>query len=180
VGALAGLDIPLTPAPGALLAAKGRICDHVVSRLRPATDGDIMVPQRGLSIIGSTQREDPVSDAIRALPEEIAFLRRAGSELFPSFSRLPEHAAWAAARPLSGHSASGGRSLSRDFTVIDHSARGESAGICSLSGGKATVLRAMAEKAADTVCSALGLDSPCRSAEYLLPSWREFHAGESR
>ncbi len=177
VGALAGLDVPVTPAPGAMLAVQGRICDHVVSRLRPAADGDIMVPQRGLSIIGSTQRDYSVCEAIRPLPEEIEFLWRAGSEMFPTFARLPARAAWAAARPLSGRASAGGRTLSRDFTVIDHSLSNEAAGICSLSGGKATVLRAMAEKAADTVCSALSVDAPCHSADFVLPSWRDFYKG---
>ncbi len=178
VGLLAGVDIPVTPAPGALLAVRCRICDHVVSRLRPPADGDIMVPQRGLSIIGSTQRDGPVSEAIRPLPEEIEFLRHSGAQMFPAYADAPLHAAWAAARPLSGRATGDSRLLSRDFTVIDHSLTEGLGGFCSLIGGKATVLRAMAEKAADMVCSAFGLKTVCRSADFVLPSWRDFYRGE--
>ncbi len=92
VGSLAGIDIPVTPAPGAMLAVRPRLVDHVVSRLRPAGDGDIIVPQRGLSIIGSTQRDDPGSEALAATREELGFLRSAAAEMLPAFASAPFHA----------------------------------------------------------------------------------------
>ncbi len=181
VGALAGLDIPITPAPGALLAVRGRVVDRVVSRLRPAGDGDILVPQRGLSIIGSTQRVADDPEAIQPTREEARFLRGAGAELVPAFGdeagAAPFHAVWAAARPLAGRSSDDGRSISRDFAALDHEARDGLAGIATIIGGKATVLRAMAEKAADLVCAKLGVAAPCSTADYALPSWREYYGG---
>ena len=48
--------------------------------------------------------------------------------------------------------------------------------MATLIGGKATVLRAMAEKAADHVCMALGVGEACRTRDYVLPSWREYYA----
>jgi glycerol-3-phosphate dehydrogenase len=40
----------------------------------------------------------------------------------------------------------------------------------TISGGKGTTLRAMAEATADVVCRKLGIDAPCRTREYeLLP-----------
>ena len=41
-------------------------------------------------------------------------------------------------------------------------------------GGKATLARLIAEKAADLVCRALGVDEPCRTREAAVPSWRDF------
>jgi glycerol-3-phosphate dehydrogenase len=38
----------------------------------------------------------------------------------------------------------------------------------TISGGKATTLRAMAEVAADVVCSKLGISRPSRTGEYVL------------
>lgn len=179
IGALAGADIPVSPAPGSMLAFRGRIVRRVLSRLRPPGDGDILVPQRGLSIIGSTQRPSDDGEIFLPLPEEIEFLKAEACRMVPGIAKLPVHAAWAAARPLAGASSSEaeGRSLSRDFTVIDHAASDGVAGFASIVGGKATVLRAMAEKAADAACAALGLAAPCRTAEYRLPSWRDFHRG---
>ncbi|MDP3177344.1 MAG: FAD-dependent oxidoreductase, partial [Spirochaetaceae bacterium] len=54
VAELAGVDVPVAPAPGTMLAVEGRLTDRVISRLRDPGDGDILVPQRALSIIGST------------------------------------------------------------------------------------------------------------------------------
>lgn len=180
IGKLAGIDIPVTPAPGAMLAVRGRLCDHVLSRLRSAGDGDILVPQRGLSIIGSTQRSAPCADAILPTREELEFLLQAGTEIVKGFRESPFHAVWAAARPLAGKkSDADGRSLSRDFSVLDHEPEG-CAGFMSITGGKATVLRAMGEKAADLVCKKLGIQAECRTDRYILPSWREFHKTFSR
>jgi len=99
--------------------------------------------------------------------------------MLPDFASMPAYAAWAAARPLAGKDSSAagdveGRSLSRDFIVIDHEAEHGIAGFASVIGGKATVLRAMAEKAADRACEKLGIKAECRTSLYALPSWREY------
>ncbi|HAP44019.1 MAG: hypothetical protein A2087_13995 [Spirochaetes bacterium GWD1_61_31] len=174
VAALAGGRVPLTPAAGAMLAVRGRLSDLVISRLAPPGDGDIIVPQRGLSIIGSTQRRADSPDGLLPLPEELDFLLRRADELLPAFSAQPRQAAWAAVRPLAGLADGDGRAISRDLALIDHAAEG-AAGLLSIVGGKATVLRAMAERAADQACRYLGLSGACRSANYRLPSWREFY-----
>lgn len=176
VGALAGLDVPITPAPGAMVAVRGRLTDMVISRLAPPGDGDILVPQRGLTIIGATQRHGGSPEGVLPKPEEIAYLLRQADELLPGFSSAPLHAAWAAARPLAGRSATEeeGRAISRDFMVLEHEAEGV-AGMATIIGGKATVLRAMARKAADVVCRTLEIDSPCRTDQYILPSWRKLY-----
>jgi len=178
IGALAGLDIPVTPAPGAMVAVKARLSDMVLSRLAPPGDGDIVVPQRGLSIIGSTQRRADEPEGVLPTPEEIAFLLSRADELVPGFSRAPLHAAWAAARPLAGRAISDeeGRAISRDFAILGHGPEGVR-NMITLLGGKATVLRAMAERAADRVCAELGIAEPCRTRDTVLPSWRGMSVG---
>ena len=42
------------------------------------------------------------------------------------------------------------------------------AGFVTIVGGKATTLRAMAEATADVVCTKLGLDCRCGTADYVL------------
>ena len=175
VGALASVDVPVTPVAGTMLAVRRRLSSAVVSRLRPAGDGDIIVPQRGLSIVGSTQWSAPKPDGVVPQGGEIAALLAWADELIPAFSGAPLHAAWSAARPLAGRSQGDGRSLSRDFAVLDHGRRDGLEGFGTVVGGKATVLRAMAEKAADAVCAALGVTEPCRTREAVLPSWRDYY-----
>jgi glycerol-3-phosphate dehydrogenase len=187
IGSLAGVDVPITPAPGTMVAVRARLCDMVVSHLHRAGDGDIIVPQRGLSIIGSTQAIASDPDCLLTPPEDIPFLVGLAARMMPSFAEAPLHAAWCAARPLAGRpmshsdgSSDHGRAISRDFTILDHGERDGLAGLCSLIGGKATVLRAMARKAADLVCRSLGVEAECATADYRLPSWRDYYGGVAR
>ncbi|OHD15996.1 MAG: FAD-dependent oxidoreductase [Spirochaetes bacterium GWB1_59_5] len=175
VGKLAGLDVPVTPAPGTMVAVRGRVSDMVISRLAPPSDGDIIVPQRGLSIIGTTQRVADNPDGILSDDDDVTFMLARADELVPGFSSRTLHAVWAAARPLAGRTSGDGRNISRDFMVLDHAPEGV-AGMATLIGGKATVLRAMAEKASDHVCRVFGVTEPCRTREFVLPSWRDWYA----
>ncbi|TVQ22027.1 MAG: FAD-dependent oxidoreductase [Spirochaetaceae bacterium] len=176
VAALAGVDLPITPAPGTMVAVKGRLCNMVVSHLHPPGDGDIIVPQRNLSIVGSTQWEVDDPDAIRTPPDDIHRLLDRACDLVPAFADAEYHAAWTAARPLSGRADAGGRQLSRNFQVITHAGEGSDdvAGFFSVTGGKATVLRAMGEAVADQVCRYAGLSIAGRTADTPLLAHRDF------
>lgn len=167
----AGVLMPVTPAAGMMVAVRGRLCTMVVSHLHPPGDGDIVVPQRKLSIIGSTQWEVDDPDRPVTPHTDRAWLLDRADQLVPGFSAAPFHAAWTAARPLVGSGA--GRSLSRDFTCVSHAADGV-VGMISLAGGKATVLRGMAESAVDLLCEQLGLSIQSTSASVRLPSHRAF------
>jgi glycerol-3-phosphate dehydrogenase len=182
VAGMAGIDIAVSPSPGTMVAVKGRLANMVISRLHPAGDGDIIVPQRNLSIIGSTQwlAEDP--DNIRIPNHDVTHLLDSAAEMLPAFKDADFHSAWAAPRPLVGEAGgdSGLRSLSRDFSLIDH---GEADGVdrfLSIIGGKATTLRGMAEITADRVCEQLGIEASCQTAERPLLPARSFYKTPNR
>jgi glycerol-3-phosphate dehydrogenase len=176
VAKLAGIDLAVSPSPGTMAAVKGRLANMVISRLHPAGDGDIIVPQRNLSIAGSTQwfAEDP--DSIEIPAQDVRMLLRSATQLIPSFKEASFHAAWSAVRPLGGSAGGTGlRSLSRDFSLIDH---GQSDGVerfLSILGGKATTLRAMAEITSDRACAELGVPAACRTAHHPLLPARSFY-----
>jgi len=174
VAALAGLDVPVTPAAGTMVAVEGRLTNMVISRLRRPSDGDIVVPQRKLSIVGSTQRRVPSPDALHPLEEEIRFLLGAADELVPGFSQQPFRAAWTAARPLAGRSDDDGRSISRDIAIVDHGKKDGVRGFFSVTGGKATTLRIMGEMAADAVAQYLGSDETSQTALFELYPYAHF------
>jgi glycerol-3-phosphate dehydrogenase len=77
------------------------------------------------------------------------------------------------ARPLIGTSLEG-RSLSRTFRCYDHLEEGV-AGLVTITGGKATTCRAMAEKTADLVCKKLGIQATCTTKEVTLDSYRNYY-----
>jgi glycerol-3-phosphate dehydrogenase len=181
IAELAGIDLAVSPSPGSMLAAKKRISNMVVSRLHKAGDGDIVVPQRQLTIIGSTQWLSDNPDINQVPQEDIDFLNKSAIDIFPAFKYLEYHTAWAAARPLYGshNSAEGVRNLSRDFATIDHKINDNVDNMISIVGGKATTLRAMGEVVSDMLCKKMGLDIKCQTSEIILPSYREYYRGGS-
>jgi glycerol-3-phosphate dehydrogenase len=176
-----GIDIPVTPGPGTMVAVKKRLNNMVVSHLHPAGDGDIIVPQRGLSIIGSTQWRTDDPDEVAVPLNDIEYLMDRAVELMPIFGRTKFHAAWSASRPLAGASKNveDGRKLSRDFLAIHHGDSDDLHGFISIIGGKATVLRAMAEKTVDLICELFGVHVPCETAETPLLPHRAYYQEKS-
>jgi glycerol-3-phosphate dehydrogenase len=52
-------------------------------------------------------------------------------------------------------------------------------GFVTITGGKATTLRAMAEAAADLVCAKLGVAAPCRTREIVLVPHGAYYLGRA-
>jgi glycerol-3-phosphate dehydrogenase len=169
VARLAGVDVPIRPSPGVMLAVRGRLCNMVLNRLHRSGDGDIVVPQRGLSVVGTSSWvvEDP--DELDVPQDHVRRMVEEGSKLVPAVREAPFRAAWSAARPLIGsRGADSGRELSRTFKTIDHAEADGIEGFVTITGGKATTLRGMAELCADVVCRKLGIDEPCRTRDTVL------------
>ncbi|MGZ5295375.1 MAG: FAD-dependent oxidoreductase [Actinomycetota bacterium] len=170
VATMAGVDVPIRPSPGVLLAVRGRLCNMVINRLHASGDGDIVLPQRALSIVGTSSWvvEDP--EDLGVPDDHVARMVTEGSKLIPAVATATHRAAWSAARPLIGSrgEADSGRELSRTFKTIDHAAEGGAEGFVTITGGKGTTLRGMAEVCADAVCRKLGVDEPCRTRDTVL------------
>ena len=169
VAAMAGTSVPIAPSPGVLLALRGRFCNMVINRMHKSGDGDIVVPQRGLSIVGTTSWvvEDP--DDLSVPEDHVERMYTEGSKLIPALRRAERRAAWSAARPLVGSAgAATGRELSRTFQTFDHRERDGVEGFVTITGGKSTTLRGMAELCADVVCRKLGIEEPCSTADTVL------------
>ncbi len=168
IAALVGVEVPIRPSPGVMLAVHGRLCHMVVNRLHGSGDGDIIVPQRGLSIIGTSSWIVSDPDDLELPAAHIQAMWEEGAELIPAVKHAKFRAVWSAARPLIGsRGADTGRELSRTFKCFDHVDEGVE-GFVTITGGKATTLRGMAEAAADVVCQKLGVDAACRTRDVLL------------
>ena len=175
IGRMAGVDVPVQPSPGVLVALRGRLCNMVVNRLHKSGDGDIVVPQRGLSIVGTSSWvvEDP--DDLGVPEDHVERMLAEGSKLIPAVRTAEIRAAWSAARPLIGErGASTGRELSRTFKCFDHAHEGVE-GVVTISGGKGTTLRGMAELTADVVAGKLGVEAPCVTRETVLLPHTAYH-----
>ena len=53
IGDMVGVDVPIRPSPGGCCPSAAG-CNTVINRLHASGDGDIIVPQRALSVIGTS------------------------------------------------------------------------------------------------------------------------------
>jgi glycerol-3-phosphate dehydrogenase len=87
--------------------------------------------------------------------------------MLPALATVRYIRAYSGVRPLVGSSGDG-RSASRGFALFGHEDHGLD-NFATITGGKLTTCRLMAERAADLVCRRLGVDRPCLTATTALP-----------
>jgi glycerol-3-phosphate dehydrogenase len=181
LAALAGAVVPVRLSAGVLVALAGRLCELVVTRLHPAGDGDMVVPQRVLSMVGTSAWTVTDPDDLEVPEEHVRVIRREGARLVPAVAAAAERAVWAAAWPLveAAGSGAGVRELSRTARCVDHAATDGVEGLVTVTGGTATTLRAMAEATADLVCRKLDIDAPCRTREVVLAPHTAYWTGRA-
>ena len=68
-----------------------------------------------------------------------------------------------------------GRSVSRGIVVLDHEQRDGVPGLMTITGGKLTTCRLMAEMVTDAVCARLGVKAACETALRPLPGSGKAH-----
>ena len=137
LAAMAGAALPVRPSAGVLVALEGRLCDLVITRLHPAGDGDIVVPQRVLSIVGTSAWAVADPDDLEVPEERVQLLRREGAKLVPAVAAAAEWAVWAAAWPLVDAAVgAGGQELSQTFWCVDHAATDGIDGLVTITGAR--------------------------------------------
>ena len=174
IAALAGIQVPVAPTPGVMVSVGRRLNNMVVNRLNKAADGDIVVPQRVSSIIGTTSWSVDDPDYIPIPYDHVEKMIRCGRELIPAIADAPLRGVMTVARPLISKGGGDAREVSRTFECFDHSPEGAE-GFVTISGGKTTTARAMAEKVTDIVCGKLGIEAECTTRDVPLASYRRFY-----
>jgi glycerol-3-phosphate dehydrogenase len=172
---LAGCDVPVVPTAGVMVSIPQRLNHMVINRMYLPGDGDILVPQRQTTMLGTSSWPVNDADAIDIPREHVQRMIDLTSQMVPLVRTLRPRGIWAAARPLVGSAKLGdGRELSRTFECFDHAKEGV-AGFITITGGKTVTARVMAEKVVDLVCAKLGVQAECRTRETVLRSYREFY-----
>lgn len=172
IAKLAGVNINMYPAKGALLIFGHRVNNMVVNRCRKPGDADILVPADTISIIGTTSTRIPFDeiDHMEVTPEEVDLLLCEGEKLSPALAYTRVLRAYAGVRPLvADDSDPTGRSISRGIVCLDHAKRDGLEGFITITGGKLITYRLMAEEATNLACKKLNIDKPCETAEIPLP-----------
>lgn len=175
IAQMAGASSVVRPTPGIMVAYDQRLVQRVINRLCKPADGDILLPQRRMVVIGTTSFEVDDVDYIPVDKGQIAEMHQRAMELVPSILNTNQRGVYMSARPLIPAGAHD-RSLSRTFKCFDHEVLDGIPGLVTITGGKATTCRAMAEKTADLVCQKLGVSAACQTKEVPLISYRYYYS----
>ena len=168
----AGVIINMFPAKGSLLIFSHRVNNMVINRCRKPANGDILVPDKIVSMLGTTSDRVPLTeiDNMRVTPEEVEILLKEGVHLVPALARTRILRAYAGVRPLvASDDDPSGRSISRGIVCLDHKERDGMDGFITITGGKLMTYRLMAERATDLVCKKIDKVGACTTAILPLP-----------
>jgi len=169
VAALAGADIDMIYSQGSLMITQMRLGERVINRLRRAADADILVPAGTVSIFGTTSQRIDDPNRCRPTTAEVDAMLADGRAMIPKLEDTRFIRAYAGVRPLvQAGGDSDDRAVSRGYALLDHAADGLD-NFITITGGKLTTYRLMAERAADLACRRLGISAPCRTAREPLP-----------
>ena len=175
MAARAGAQVPIKPTPGVMVAFDRRLTQRPINRLNKPSDGDILLPQRSMVVVGTTSFEVAEPDYVPVTEEQIALMADRGATLVPALRQARRRGAYISTRPLVGAGGSG-RSMARTFKCFDHQESDGISGFVTITGGKATTCRAMAEKVGDVVCTKLGISAACATRDTPLVSYRRYYA----
>jgi glycerol-3-phosphate dehydrogenase len=167
---LAGLHINMALSKGSLLITNQRLTHRVINRCRSPSDGDIVVPNHTVSILGTTSIRVEEAENFEVTPQEVSLLIQETSKMIPTIKESRFIRAYAGIRPLFQSEQRGDdRAISRGFMLIDHGKRDGIKNLITITGGKLVTYRLMAEKTSDLICQKMGWDVPCSTHLKPLP-----------
>ncbi len=170
---LAGIEgVRVLPGRGIMIAMNHRLVNTVINRCQLPTDGDIIVPIRTVSVIGTTDQHTDDPDDHTVDEHEVTQMLDDGEKLVPGFRRARALRVWTGVRPLfedSKASDTDTRDVTRAHALLDHAERDGISGFVTITGGKLTTFRMMAEETVDAVCGHLGVTRSCTTASEPLP-----------
>ncbi len=176
IAELAGCRVNVLPGKGIMIAMNHRLVNTVVNRCKMPADGDIIVPIRTVCVIGTTDTRVADPDELEVTQAEIGEMLDEGEKLVPGFRESRALRVWAGARPLfSREEVADTREVSRSHALLDHRERDGVEGLVTITGGKTTTFRLMAEAAVDAACDQLGVERPSRTAEEALADSDDGH-----
>lgn len=176
IARFAGIEVTIIPGKGTMVALNHRVVNTVLNRCKMPSDGDILVPIHTVAVIGTTDEKVTDPERLRIEPWEVALMLAEGEKLVPGLSQARVLRAWAGVRPLYQEGFVGeSRDATRALTLLDHRSRDGVSGLLTITGGKWTTFRLMAETTVDKACEQLGTRRPCTTATTPVPGVEQGH-----
>ncbi len=119
ITAQAGAHVPINPTPGVMVSFDQRMIQRCINRLNKPGDGDIVLPQRRMMVVGTTSFEVTDLDYVPVIDEQVKLMLERGAQLVPGIVKTHKRGVYTATRPLIGKG-SAGRSIARTFKAYDH------------------------------------------------------------
>lgn len=167
VAALAGEHVDLRPAKGIHLVYDRRVSNFALSA--HGVDGRdlLLVPHGPISILGTTD-DDYYGDldSVDVLADEVDYLIQGAARILPAIAAHRPVRATTGVRPTISQWRTYEDDLSRRFEVVEHSG---APGLVTITGGKLSMFRLMAERTADAACRLLGVDAQCSTWNNPVP-----------
>jgi glycerol-3-phosphate dehydrogenase len=167
VAALTGAEVSLSPSKGVHLVFAPGAVRTTAALVAPAADGRyvFIVPWEDRVYAGTTDTPyDGDLDSPTVGDADRDYILSAVTPLFPGVTGRDVVASWAGLRPLLGGDSNDAKTadLSRKHAIV------ASEGLFTITGGKLTTYRAMAQDLVDRVAAALGHTAPCRTRDIPL------------
>ena len=176
IAEMAGLTVTMLAGKGIMIAMNHRLTQMVINRCKRPADGDILVPIRTVCVIGTTDVRVADPDQWLIENKEIQHMLDEGEKLVPGFRQARALRVWGGVRPLYQPNAAGvtdTREVSRTYTLLDHPASDGVQNFITMTGGKFTTYRQMAEVTMNAVCRYLKTERPCATATTPMPDSAE-------
>jgi glycerol-3-phosphate dehydrogenase len=172
IAQFAGVPLHLINNKGMLVIFNHRFNKRVINRLRMPGDADIFVPAHNVTLFGTTGNnvDDPNDFSLDR--QELEGMLEEGKALVPAIYDMRLIRAFSGSRPLYQESLSAdasGRNVTRGIALLDHEERDGLAGLITITGGKLTTFRLMAEMTVDLICKKLGVNVNCTTHEESVP-----------
>jgi glycerol-3-phosphate dehydrogenase len=174
IAQMANIDLPMVLSKGTMIVLDSRPVKRVINRCRKPADGDIIVPVGTTVVLGTTSVEVDDPDKYVIHEWEVDKILDECIEMVPQIENMAIQRTYAGVRPLYEPPTVGGeeegREVSRAFYVLDHEKLDGVGGFITITGGKLTTCRMMAEKTVDLCCAKMGIDVTCRTHLEPLPA----------
>jgi len=177
VAALGNIKIGMSLSRGTMVVLDSRPLKRAINRCRYPSDGDIIVPVGTTIVLGTTSVSIKDPDNFVIEEWEVDKMLDECIQMVPMIEDMRMQRNFASIRPLYEPPTEGeeeekvtGIEVSRAFYVLDHEELDSVGGFVTITGGKLTTSRLMAEKTVDVVCAKMGIDAPCRTHLEPLPT----------
>lgn len=169
---LAGIPLHLINNKGMLAIFNHRFNKQVINRLRMPGDADIFVPAHDVTIFGTTgiNVDDPNDFSLNH--HELEEMLAEGKAVIPGINGMRLIRAFSGSRPLYQEAAiadASGRNVTRGLALLDHKGLDGMEGFITITGGKLTTFRYMAEKAVDLISEKLMVKTTCTTDTETVP-----------